>query len=134
MILLQFSQALHSLSLVQDPYRSQIFHRCLKPSSVYYNFQTKKIKIGDFGLGLISEPHYQCPVSVLYHTFQEYWTHESYPIQSLLLKILQELQKLGLCNEKSDVWSMGCIIYEMCTLTKPFKELQQDESQITDWK
>ena len=62
-ILLQFVHALHSLSLVQEPYRSQIFHRCLKPSCVYLNSATNKIKIGDFGLGLMSKPYYQCPVS-----------------------------------------------------------------------
>ncbi|KAK4011734.1 hypothetical protein OUZ56_020849 [Daphnia magna] len=105
-VLSQFCQALHSLSVVQNPYRSQIFHRCLKPSSVYFYFQTQKIKIGDFGLGLISNPYYMCP----------------------------ELQNLGLCNEKSDIWSMGCIIHEMCSLKPPFQVAGNDRNQITDWK
>lgn len=65
-VLTQFTNALHSLSIVQDPYRSQIFHRCLKPSSVYLNSHTQQIKIGDFGLGLISKPYYMCPVSVYF--------------------------------------------------------------------
>jgi serine/threonine protein kinase len=59
-------------------------------------------------------------------------------VQELLLIVIQptikELQNLGLCNEKSDVWSMGCIIHEMCTLKTPFTVVKDDENQITDWK
>jgi serine/threonine protein kinase len=33
---------------------------------------------------------------------------------------LQEVIKGGKYNKKADLWSLGCLIYELCSLSPPF--------------
>ena len=63
-ILSQLCIGLHALSSTQDPQHSKISHLCLKPSCVFLQKDTIKLKIGDFGLGLMSKSYYKCPVSL----------------------------------------------------------------------
>eukprot|EP00164_Ancoracysta_twista_P027733 GFYU01054806.1.p1 GENE.GFYU01054806.1~~GFYU01054806.1.p1 ORF type:complete len:429 (+),score=165.12 GFYU01054806.1:78-1364(+) len=82
---------------------SRIVHRDLKPSNVFLD-SNNNIKIGDFGLARIlgngslartnvGTPFYMSPEQV------------------------KELPY----NEKTDIWSLGCLIYEMCALVPPFE-------------
>jgi NIMA (never in mitosis gene a)-related kinase len=34
--------------------------------------------------------------------------------------IFQEVIKGGKYNKKSDIWSLGCLVYELCSLSPPF--------------
>jgi len=34
--------------------------------------------------------------------------------------MLQEVIKGGKYNKKSDIWSLGCLVYELCSLSPPF--------------
>jgi len=65
-----------------------------------------KIKLGNFGLGLTSKAHYKCP----------------------------ELEQSGVLNEKTDVWFMGCVIYELCCLKKPFGNVKDESYESTQWR
>ena len=41
--------------------------------------------------------------------------------------LFQEQMKYSSYNEKSDIWSMGCLLYELCTLRPPFTASNQKE-------
>lgn len=90
--------ALHDLKIV---------HRDLKSANVFL-FKDGKVKIGDLNVaevakrgsisGQVGTPNYASP---------EVW---------------RELP----CDEKSDIWSLGCIIYECCSLRLPFHGPQME--------
>lgn len=82
----------------------KIVHRDLKPQNIFIT-RVGVVKIGDFGVSrsldrsselmktLVGTPYYLSP---------EIWNHEPY-------------------NSKTDIWSLGCILYELCALKKPYK-------------
>ncbi|XP_012503846.1 PREDICTED: serine/threonine-protein kinase Nek3, partial [Propithecus coquereli] len=72
--------------------------------------QNGKVKLGDFGSAhLLSNPMaFACTyVGTPYYVPPEIWENLPY-------------------NNKSDIWSLGCILYELCTLRHPF--------QANSWK
>ena len=60
------------------------------------------IKIGDFGI--LGSEYYSAP----------------------------EIVDNGIYNEKSDIWSLGCIIYELFTLNIYYKELIRKKGKIDE--
>ncbi|KAK3085292.1 hypothetical protein FSP39_001166 [Pinctada imbricata] len=90
------------LLAVHYMHQRRILHRDLKTRNIF--LKKNMIKIGDFGISRIlmgttdmastftGTPYYMSP---------EVLKHEGY-------------------NSKSDVWSIGCILYEMCTLKHAF--------------
>ncbi|KAF8529391.1 kinase-like domain-containing protein [Gautieria morchelliformis] len=84
--------------------RQQILHRDLKPENVFLD-ANQVIKLGDFGLSkalgaasfantYVGTPYYMSP----------------------------ELMQEKAYDTKSDIWSLGCLIYELCALKPPFHE------------
>ncbi|KAG0707824.1 kinase-like domain-containing protein [Suillus ampliporus] len=84
--------------------RPQILHRDLKPDNVFLD-QSNIVKLGDFGLSkalsqasfantYVGTPYYMSP----------------------------ELMQERAYDSKSDIWSLGCLIYELCALKPPFHE------------
>ncbi|OXB54145.1 hypothetical protein ASZ78_011125, partial [Callipepla squamata] len=66
--------------------------------------QNGKVKLGDFGSAqLLAHPvSYACSyVGTPYYVPPEIWENMPY-------------------NNKSDIWSLGCILYELCTLRHPY--------------
>ena len=85
-------------------------HRDLKPGNVFLVKRrgTYSVKIGDFGLAKMldeSSIFAQTHVGTPYYMSPEQIQSKSY-------------------NEKSDIWALGCIVYEMAMLTRPFKVKQ----------
>ncbi|KAG9309207.1 kinase-like domain-containing protein [Chiua virens] len=84
--------------------RPQILHRDLKPDNVFLD-ENNSVKLGDFGLSkalpqasfantYVGTPYYMSP----------------------------ELMQEKAYDSKSDIWSLGCLIYELCALKPPFHE------------
>ena len=99
-ILDTFTQLCLGMKHVHD---RKIIHRDLKGANV---FLTKKgvLKIGDFGIA-----------KVLSHTVQQARTMVGTPYY-----LSPEIVQSKPYNSKTDIWSMGVMLYELCCLRPPF--------------
>ncbi|KAG8167600.1 hypothetical protein KVR01_003289 [Diaporthe batatas] len=79
-----------------------ILHRDLKPENIFLG-EDNSVKLGDFGLSkvLTSQQFASTYVGTPFYMSPEICAAENYTL-------------------KSDVWSLGCIIYELCTKEPPF--------------
>ncbi|KAG6811752.1 hypothetical protein H0H92_005949 [Tricholoma furcatifolium] len=84
--------------------RAQILHRDLKPDNVFLD-TADKVKLGDFGLSraLTQTNFANTYVGTPYYMSPELMQEKAY-------------------DTKSDIWSLGCVIYELCALKPPFHE------------
>eukprot|EP00696_Hemimastix_kukwesjijk_P003573 gnl/Hemi2/14376_TR4869_c3_g8_i1.p1 gnl/Hemi2/14376_TR4869_c3_g8~~gnl/Hemi2/14376_TR4869_c3_g8_i1.p1 ORF type:complete len:456 (-),score=129.49 gnl/Hemi2/14376_TR4869_c3_g8_i1:110-1477(-) len=85
-----------------------VLHRDLKPANVFLDGQ-QNVKLGDFGLARIMGSS-----SALADT------HVGTPFYMSP----EQINECGY-NAMSDVWSLGCLVYEMCTLNHPFEATNQ---------
>lgn len=82
----------------------KILHRDIKPGNVFFD-SNNNVKLGDFGLSRIlsAESQYaQTNVGTPYYMSPEQINEHSY-------------------DEKTDIWSTGCVLYEMVALKPPFQ-------------
>ncbi|KIJ59716.1 hypothetical protein HYDPIDRAFT_162091 [Hydnomerulius pinastri MD-312] len=84
--------------------RPQILHRDLKPDNVFLD-ENNSVKLGDFGLSkaLAQTSFANTYVGTPYYMSPELMQEKAY-------------------DSKSDIWSLGCLIYELCALKPPFHE------------
>ncbi|XP_022335257.2 serine/threonine-protein kinase Nek2-like isoform X2 [Crassostrea virginica] len=85
-----------------------VLHRDLKPANIFLD-SDNNVKLGDFGLA-----------RVLHHetSFAKTFVGTPYYMSPELVNNMSY-------NEKSDIWSMGCMLYEMCALHPPFTASNQ---------
>ena len=100
---------------IKEIHDKQIIHRDLKPENIFIN-KNMKIKIGDFGISK---------------------QLDSYKTQITKNKALTnyyaspEILNKGIYNQKSDIWSIGCIIYELFNLSIYFNDkISEDIKKI----
>lgn len=82
----------------------KIVHRDLKPQNIFMT-RVGVVKIGDFGVSRSLDRSSELMKTVVgtpYYLSPEVWNHEPY-------------------SSKTDIWSLGCILYELCALKKPYK-------------
>ncbi|KAL2198528.1 kinase-like domain-containing protein [Corynascus similis CBS 632.67] len=79
-----------------------ILHRDLKPENVFLG-EDNSVKLGDFGLSKVMQSHdfASTYVGTPFYMSPEICAAEKYTL-------------------KSDIWSLGCIIYELCAREPPF--------------
>ncbi|KAG8954570.1 G2-specific serine/threonine protein kinase [Tulasnella sp. 419] len=107
--ILQALQHCHCPNAVPDdpsaPKRThQILHRDIKPENVFLT-SDDNVKLGDFGLSK----------QMTYATFANTYVGTPYYMSP-------EMMNEKAYDAKSDIWSLGCLIYELCALQPPFAE------------
>jgi len=83
---------------------NNILHRDLKTLNIFLT-KDNKIKLGDLGVAKILEDpenFVTSKVGTPYYLSPEVCEDRPY-------------------NNKSDIWSLGCILYELCSLHHPFE-------------
>eukprot|EP00945_MAST-04E_sp_MAST-4E-sp1_P006582 g6582.t1 len=93
----QMCAGLHSL------HRMKILHRDLKPKNIFVTGPSgNKIMLGDLGCAkLMKNQMAKTQIGTPYYMAPEIWNHKRY-------------------GPKADMWSLGCIIFEMCQFSPPF--------------
>ncbi|XP_077366334.1 serine/threonine-protein kinase Nek2 [Festucalex cinctus] len=93
--------------------RPTVLHRDLKPANIFLDVK-QNVKLGDFGLARILNHETSFAktfVGTPYYMSPEQINQMSY-------------------NEKSDIWSLGCLLYELCALSPPFTAYNQKELTV----
>ncbi|XP_028851974.1 mitogen-activated protein kinase 4 [Denticeps clupeoides] len=97
---LLFYQLLRGLKFIHS---ANVLHRDLKPANIFLNTEQMLLKIGDFGLARIVDPHY---------------SHKGYLSEGLVTKWYRSPRLLLSPNNYTkaiDMWASGCILAEMLT-------------------
>ncbi|XP_075157432.1 nek2 [Haematobia irritans] len=96
-----------------------ILHRDIKPANIFLDMEGNA-KLGDFGLARMLRRN---------ESFAETFVGTPYYMSP-------EIVKGSKYDRKSDVWALGCLIYELCALRPPFKgkEFPQLSANISNGK
>ena len=99
-------QMIEGLKALHD---KNIMHRDLKSANIFLVKDKYQCKIGDMNVSkVIKEKELLTQTGTPYYASPEVWRDEPY-------------------SYKSDLWSIGCVIYELCNLKPPFKGKDLDE-------
>lgn len=96
-----FVQMLQALQYI---HAERILHRDLKTSNLFLTKKRSIVKLGDFGISRVLEGSIEAAITVVgtpYYMSPEVCENKPYTF-------------------KSDVWSLGCVLYELCMLKHAF--------------
>ena len=92
---------------IKEIHNKNIIHRDIKPENIFIN-NNNEIKIGDFGISKLFNRKYEYIQTVKKAGSIEY--------------MAPELLRDGIYNQKSDMYSLGCIIYELFNLSRYYND------------
>ena len=79
---------------------NKIIHRDIKPANIF--FVNGVAKLGDLNVSKVMEGKFaMTQTGTPYYTSPEIWNNKQY-------------------DYRCDIWSLGCVIYELCVLRPPF--------------
>ena len=100
-VLSYFVQVCRAVQFIHD---RKILHRDIKSQNIFIT-RRRTVKLGDFGIARImdgSAEYAKTCVGTPYYLSPEVWENKPY-------------------NNKSDLWALGCVLYEMTTLRHAFE-------------
>ena len=99
-------QMIEGLKALHD---KKIMHRDIKSANIFLSNNKMQCKLGDMNVSkVIKEKVLTTQTGTPYYASPEVWRDEPY-------------------SYKSDLWSIGCVIYEMCALEPPFNGKDLDD-------
>ena len=91
------------LSALRTLHACNIIHRDLKSANIFLGQDRKQVKLGDMNVSKILKKDFaSTQTGTPYYASPEVWRDEDY-------------------NAKADIWSLGCVIFELCNLKQPFQ-------------
>jgi NIMA (never in mitosis gene a)-related kinase len=94
-----FIQMVRALNVLHS---RKILHRDLKSANVFLS-RTAHAKLGDLNVSKVAKKGLlYTQTGTPYYASPEVWKDQPY-------------------DSKSDIWSLGCVLYEVCTLKPPFR-------------
>ena len=111
-----WSYAIQMIEGLKALHDKKIMHRDLKSANIFLsknkNNNKKICKIGDMNVSkVVKEKVLMTQTGTPYYASPEVWNDKPY-------------------SYKSDLWSIGCVIYELCALRPPFKGKDLDELYV----
>jgi NIMA (never in mitosis gene a)-related kinase len=85
-------------------HKRRIIHRDIKTDNIFLN-ENLEVRIGDFGIAKSLNKNIEYANSIIGTPYY----------------LSPELLNGNPYNEKNDIWALGCLLYEMCKKTQPFK-------------
>ncbi|CAL6111936.1 Serine/threonine-protein_kinase PLK [Hexamita inflata] len=118
--------------------QNQIVHRDLKPHNIFLDKQTifMNVKLGDFSIAmycnesndkvcckLCGTPNFMSPEQIITHIklSQQYNSKIDSNIDKELITMVNKIQINPQISYQSDMWALGCIIYQLFTGIPPFQ-------------
>ena len=94
-----FTQMVRGLGALHD---YNIVHRDIKSANLFLN-KDGVLKLGDLNVSKVAKTAMlKTQTGTPYYASPEVWADKPY-------------------NNKSDIWSLGCVLFEMCAQNPPFK-------------
>ncbi|KAF2366257.1 Protein kinase domain [Trinorchestia longiramus] len=107
----QFLQEQHAVELItqvvmglQHIHHNKILHRDLKSQNIFLDGSHRYLKIGDFGISKILASK-----------------SKAHSVVGTPCYLSPELCQSKPYNQKSDVWALGCVLYELLSLNRAFQ-------------
>lgn len=101
-VMMWFVQIVLALKYIHS---EKVLHRDLKTSNIFLGEGRTKVKLGDFGIARVLEQTLDAAVTMVgtpYYMSPEVCSNSPY-------------------SWKSDIWALGCVLYEMCMLKHAFE-------------
>ena len=104
------TQVIIAVHYIHNFKSGKILHRDIKPSNVFLD-KDNNVKLGDFGLS------------------RELSDQSKFAYSNVGTPYYMSPEQIDQCkyNEKSDIWSLGCFLYELVTFHPPFEAKNQME-------